>query len=59
MGSLVEVTIPLQKAPKILKSWFKRTEDGIHQVSMISALSLFRLISSVHFQSGKKGKVVK
>jgi hypothetical protein len=26
---------------------------------MISALSLFRLISSVHFQSGKKGKVVK
>jgi hypothetical protein len=26
---------------------------------MISALSLFRLISAVHFQSGKKGKVVK
>lgn len=40
------------------KSVFKRTEEGLHQVCFISALSLFRLISSVHFQSGKKGKVV-
>jgi hypothetical protein len=26
---------------------------------LISANSLFRLVSSVHFQSGKKGKVIK
>jgi len=59
MGRLVEVVIPIQKAPKIRKSVFKRTEDGIHQVALISCSSLFRLISAVHFQSGKKGKVVK
>jgi hypothetical protein len=59
MGGLVKVVIPIQPAPKIRKTVFKRTEEGFHQVCMISAMSLFRLISSVHFQSGMKGKVVK
>jgi len=59
MGRLAQVTIPLAKAPKIVRNVFKRTEDGVHQVCMISASSLFRLVSAVHFQSGKKGKVVK
>lgn len=37
--------------------WWEKL--GIHQVCMISAQSLFSLISRIHFQSGKKGKVIK
>jgi hypothetical protein len=52
-------TVEPIEEPKVKKSVFKRTEEGAHQVCMISALSLFKLISAVHFQSGKKGKVIK
>ena len=36
----------------------KRQEGGSYQIPMISWESLFLLVSRVHFNSGKKGKVI-
>jgi hypothetical protein len=43
--------------PKIRKSVFKRQEEGSHQIPFLSAKSLFTLVSSVFYKSGKSGKL--
>jgi len=60
--------VPVYMGVDLSSSYTKRTESGVsvrwdkmsfHQTCLISALSLFQLVSRVHFQSGKKGKVIK
>jgi hypothetical protein len=43
--------------PKIRKSVFKRQEEGTHQIPFLSSKSLFTLVSSVFYKSGKSGKL--
>lgn len=42
----------------LTKNSYKRQEAGKYQIPMISWESLFLLVSRVHFNSGKKGKVI-
>ena len=60
MGGLAKVVIPTMKFPVKLISpkIYKRREEGMYQIPLLSWLSLFRMISSVYFNSGKKGKVL-
>jgi len=36
----------------------KRTEEGSYQIPLLSWESLFRMISAVYFNAGRKGKVL-
>lgn len=40
------------------QSVYKRTESGIYQIPLLSWESLFRMVSAVYFNAGKKGKVL-
>jgi hypothetical protein len=60
MGRLTKVVIPIMKFPvkTISPKIYKRTEAGSYQIPLLSWESLFRMISAVYFNSGKKGKVL-
>jgi hypothetical protein len=60
MGNLVRVTIPIMKFPVKLISpkVYKRKEEGMYQIPLLSWDSLFRLVSAIYFNAGKKGKVL-
>ena len=60
MGNLVKVVIPIMKFPvkTISPKVYKRTEAGSYQIPLLSWESLFRLVSAVYFNAGRKGKVL-
>jgi hypothetical protein len=60
MGRLAKVVIPIMKFPvkTISPKVYKRTEAGSYQIPLLSWESLFRMVSAVYFNAGKKGKVL-